>query len=200
MVSYPDDRFQEGLLRDSAYQKVVLLDPRLRYKLDLVVKDKNSQKVGVVRKALMPPAFPDDRLVASRLILADEVRLLEGMPSRDEMFVLGDVKVRPSLRARFESDKPLGFYCQLYNVALDQTSMAPSLDVSYRLLQDGSVVREAHDDQGSSIQYFSADRVVLVGRLKLQGLSPGKYQVQVTVQDKLTGQSVALSENLEITP
>jgi GWxTD domain-containing protein len=198
VVSYPEDRLQEGLLRDSAYQKIVLLDPRLRYKLDLVIKDKNSQKVGVVRKALRPPKFEEDHLVASRLILADEVRLLEGIPKQDEMFVLGDVKVRPSLRARFASDKPLGFYCQLYNVALDQTSMTPSLEVSYRLLQDGSVVREALDDQGSSVQYFSTDRVVLVGRLKLEGLDPGKYQVQVSVKDKLSDQSVDLNENLEI--
>ncbi|MGW8181794.1 MAG: ATP-binding protein, partial [bacterium] len=48
------DRWNERLRENSLYQKILVLDTKGRYKLDLVVKDLNGSNVGVVQKLLQP--------------------------------------------------------------------------------------------------------------------------------------------------
>jgi hypothetical protein len=85
---------------------------------------------------------------------------------------------------------PLGIYFQVYNVTLDQTSLAPSLFVYYKLVKDGRVLKMASDENGESTQFASGQRVVLVKNLSLEGLEPGDYQVQVEVVDRLSDRRV----------
>jgi hypothetical protein len=79
----------------------------LRYKLDLVVKDVNSGHTGVQRIAIAPPLYDEKKLSASSIILSDYIQQLPQIPKIDEMFVLGDVKIRPSLRKVFSSRSAL---------------------------------------------------------------------------------------------
>lgn len=53
-----------------------MLDKKMRYKLDFVVKDLNSGNVGVVRQAIIPPSFGGEKLTASSMILSDSIRQL----------------------------------------------------------------------------------------------------------------------------
>jgi len=199
-AGYPLEAFNQGLKRHSVYQKIVALDPKLRYKVDLVVKDKASRKVGVVRKALLPPSFASRDLTASSLVLSDLIQILHRAPEQDEMFVLGDVKVRPNPGGEFQADRPLGIYLQLYGAALDQTTLQPSLSVTYRILQGDRVVKELPDLHVEPIQYFSADRVVLVNWVPLDGLEAGRYRVEVAAEDLLTQRSVKVEGRFSIAP
>src|SRR5579859_4254995 len=54
------------------YWKAVPLKPG-RYKLDVVVKDVNGDRVGTYSKGIMVPDFSDDKLTNSSLIVADDV-------------------------------------------------------------------------------------------------------------------------------
>jgi GWxTD domain-containing protein len=78
----------------SVYWKALPLRPG-RYKLDLALKDVNSDRLGTLAKALPVPEFSDDQLSSSSLILADK---MEPMPTQDVgagPFVIGSMKVRP---------------------------------------------------------------------------------------------------------
>jgi GWxTD domain-containing protein len=197
IISYKPEALQAGLRKVSIYQKVVPLDRKMRYKLDLILKDLKSEHIGVTRQAIIPPNFQSEKIMASSLILASQLQVLESIPS-DERFVLGDVKLYPNVTNRFTTDMALGVYLQVYNVALDQSSLSPSLRVTYRLLKGGQAVREAVDENNESTQFFSTQRVVLTKQLDLGGLDPGKYGVQVEVRDKLTDQSVTVGEEFSL--
>ena len=197
-VAYGANSLSAGLRSASVYQKILALDRKFRYKLVLVVKDLNSQKIGVVRRALNPPAVKEDVLASSSLVLADRLEVLSEVPDADEMFVIGDVKVRPSANRRFRDNGSLGLYFHLYNVALDQSTLRPSLEISYGIVHDGQVVRQVVDRDGASIEYFSQDRVVVVRKLPLDGLPSGAYQVRIQASDRTAGRSVELTAPFHI--
>ena len=163
-VAYPDKWIELGRQSRSLYQKVLLLDNNTRYKLDLIVKDLNSDNVGALSHALIPPPSVKEnrKLSASSLVLTDHMRELDELPEGDEMFVFGDVKLRPSIARKFTQRIPLGIYLHLYNFNVDQTSNTPLLEVSYRIRNgNGQLVRDVTDSAGESIQFLSEERVVL---------------------------------------
>jgi hypothetical protein len=193
MSHYSGDQPLQGSLRESAYQKILVLEAGKRYKVVIVVKDLQSERVGFVERALVAPSFDAEQIAASSVVLARSLRVLDAAPAQDEMFVIGDVKIYPNLSQSFSPGQPLGLYFQLYNVTLDQGTFLPSLEVSFRLLRDGKVLRQLVDRDGKSVQYFSEQRVVLVQALGLEGLEAGRYLIRIQVKDQLSGQSLELN-------
>lgn len=200
-ISYRPEDFEKGLTRLSLYQKIVYLDSRTKYKLDLVVKDLNSGNVGVTRAGLIPPKFADGELSASSLVLSDLLQPLESMPETEQMFVLGDVRVIPNTVGEFRQRKqPLGVYMQVYNIGVDQATLLPSLRVSYALVRNGKTLAEVVDEEGQTIHFFSGQRIVLLKTLSLERLEPGNYRILVSVQDLLSQKSIQKGENFKVLP
>ncbi len=192
------DKFEQGVKSASLYQRILPLDTKTRYKLDFVVKDLNSGKIGVVRQALVPPPVGGDKLFSSSLLLADVIMPVGDPLLGNQMFVLGDVKVRPSVTRTFASRNSIGIYLQVYNAAFDQATNAPSLRIVCRLLQDGSVLSEIVEDSGQSIQYFSEQRVVIIRGLPTKDLRPGKYRLRVEVTDRIADKAVTVADDFEV--
>ncbi len=188
-----------GFSGRSLYQKILFLENRGRYKLDLVVKDLNSSHVGVIRQAIVPPRYGEEELSASSVILSDFLRQLSEVPKEDRMFVLGDVWVRPSLSKTFLADGPFNVYLQIYNTGIDQTTLNPALSVTYRILgSDGATLFESSETSGESVQLASGLRVVLVKQLSLASLSPGDYDLQIEVTDRIKDESLRLRESFKV--
>ena len=199
ITSFRSESLMEGLLKVSLYQKVLPLDRKMRYKLELVVKDLNSGRTGVFSQAIIPPSYSEEKLTLSSLILSDHIRPLGEIPTDDPMFVIGDVWVRPSLTNRFLLANPLGIYLQVYNAAFDQSSQLPSLEVRYSISRGGVLIREATDASGDSVQFSSGRRIVLVKPLPIDDLKPGKYRVKVTVHDRIRDQAATIADEFELT-
>src|SRR5713101_9116882 len=92
--------------KSKIYSKSIPLRPG-RYKLDVVVKDVNGDRVGTKSLPVTVPDFSDEKLTNSSLILAD---LVEPVPTRSigsGMFVIGTTKVRP--RVATADGKPASF-------------------------------------------------------------------------------------------
>lgn len=198
------DEFEADLVSDyrartarSVYQRVLVLERKGRYKLDLIIKDLNSGRVGVRRLVLIPPPHQAELSVSS-ILLSNRITRLESAPDRNAMFVLGDLHIRPSLDKVFRPSENLNFYLQVYNVALDQTAMRPSLRVAYRVAKGGHPVAQVIDIMGKSIQYLSEQRVVLVLPISLQSFEPGSYEITVTVKDLIQEREVRVSEAFEL--
>jgi len=198
VTSLRPEELEAGLQRLSIYQKVVPLDMKMRYKVDVVVKDLNTGHTGVLRQAIVPPRFDDTKLASSSFILSDYLEVLETVPDINEMFVLGDVKVRPSLNKEFPPGQNLGLYFQVYNIGIDQSTLTPALSVKYRLLQGGEVLKEIVDEAGESVQFFTNRRAVLVKVFALGSLPPGDYQIQVEVKDRLLDQQLQLADKFKV--
>ncbi len=166
----------------------------MRYKLDLIVKDINSDKVGIFRQALIPPRYPDDLLQASPLIFSNQIWTLNETPDLNEMFILGDVRIRPNIKKELTLDLPLGMYFQLYKVKIDQADLAPSLSITYEILRDDVSVNSVTDMNGESTQFFSSDRVVIIKQIDLTSLKTGRYQIRLHIHDKLSDQRIDLND------
>ena len=187
-----------GMQKASIYQRLVTLPTGTRYKVELIVKDLGSTRMGVVQHSIAAPKFDGQTLAGSSLILANVIQPLQSIPTGNPMFVLGDVKVVPKLDKRFTAATPLGVYLQVYNAALDQQTLTPSLRVVFTLFRDGRALKAATDEKGESTQFSSGLRTVLIKELSLEGLEPGPYQIQVEVTDAVTGQKVAAIEGFEV--
>jgi GWxTD domain-containing protein len=197
VTSIPTHSFETGLLRSSIYQKTLLLDQNLRYKLDLVIQDQNSEKTGVLRRAIVPPQWKDEGLVASSLLLSDSLQVLDKIPA-DEMFLIGDVKIRPSMDNVFDSERPVHVYLQVYNAEIDQASLMPSLSIQYEIRSGREVIWSVSDDRGESIQFFSGQRVVLVQKLDLEGLPEGSYLLRTRIKDRLNTDQIQIDQDFSI--
>ncbi|HSR53303.1 MAG TPA: GWxTD domain-containing protein [Acidobacteriota bacterium] len=199
-LAYPSHAIQAALKNSATYQKIITLDQRMRYKLDLIVKDLYGDKTGVVRRGLNPPTYPEEDLALSSLVVSDKVEVLPEIPGENAMFVVGDVKIRPNLSRTFRQGTRLSFYCQVYNAQFDQATWEPSLRVRYQVMRDGKVVGEALDESGESIQLASQRRIVLIRPLPVGKLEPGKYQVRLQVEDLINGQTVEAEQPFAIRP
>ncbi|HLV00354.1 MAG TPA: GWxTD domain-containing protein [Acidobacteriota bacterium] len=182
------------------YQKIVVLESGMRYRLDIVVKDLSSGKTGMERSVIVAPSFADNSLSLSPLILSNYIDVLPNPPLEPSMFILGDVRVYPSLSNRFRLDQSLKAYFQVYNLAIDQSSGAPDFTITYRLIRDGSTVVEMSEHTGESVQFYSDRRMVVVENLPIEGLAAGQYRLEVEVQDRISGDDIVEQADIILEP
>jgi GWxTD domain-containing protein len=197
-ASYGASEIEQGRQGQLMYQKAITLPRGVRHRLDLVVKDLKNGNVGVVRRGLAPPRFPDDHLAASPIILSNYIRKLFDVPLGEQMFVLGDLWIRPSVTNAFSSGDRFGAYLQVYNAAVEQTTFQPELEVHYRVYRDKEPLLQLSDRQGESVYFHSGQRVVLLKVLELDALSPGDYRLEVVIRDRLTDSTVRVAEKFTL--
>ena len=196
IVSFRSEERDQGMRQGPLYRKLLLLDRNTRYRLDWVVKDLKSGRVGAKSEGIIPPAFSKGQLSASSLILSGFIVPVQ--ESDQQMFVLGDVRVRPNLDKSFSPDDYFALYLQLYNVAIDQSTLNPSFRIYYRILQAGETMVESLDEVGESVQYISPQRVVLIKRLPLNSLAPGRYTVEVEFRDRIRNEVATVSDQFKV--
>jgi GWxTD domain-containing protein len=183
----------------SIYQKTLVLEARSRYKANLVFKDLNASKISVIRRAIVPERFESgEGLAASSIILSDAVRSLPEVPKKDEMFVLGDLWIRPNLARRFQVQDPLAIYLQVYNAAFDQASGLPKLAVRWELFRGDQSLGVIEETRNESIYYASEARVVVLRSFPIGDLGPGKYRIRVLIQDQIKDSELSLDEDFQV--
>ncbi|MFQ5740085.1 MAG: GWxTD domain-containing protein [Acidobacteriota bacterium] len=198
MISYKPEYLKAGRMGRSVYQKVIPLDRKMRYRLDLVLKDLGSDSVGGTRKAIIPPPYQTEKLGLSSVIFSDYVRSVGDSADPDEMFVIGDLKVRPSLSRVFTRGLPVALYLHVYGATLDQTTLEPALALRFRILRDGKQIKYWSEEHGESIQFKSGLRVVVLKNLHAETLPPARYDLEIEVEDQLSKQQVSISQRFRV--
>ncbi|HSR53559.1 MAG TPA: GWxTD domain-containing protein [Acidobacteriota bacterium] len=196
-AQYNKSQLQAGRSQRSVFQRIVAAEPG-RYKIELVAKDLNSGNLGTVTRSLLIPSMTPGELTASPVVLAERVDTLDEIPERPESFVIGDVRVIPNVTRRFETSDEMGVYCQVHNVQIDQSTLAPSVEVEYEIQRNGRLQARFTDRSGSSINYASTRRVVLVRSIPLSDLQEGDYELIVRVNDLLSGKEVESKSKFHI--
>ncbi len=184
---FPESLFPSAMSLSSIYQKSVPLRSGL-YRLDLVIKDTLSGKIGVFSSALRVPRFEDGKLDASSLILADQIEKVSSSQTGVGQFVLNDYKVRPRLSQEVLSTDKLGIFLQLYNLKLDDSLHKTNVSVAYRITKDQQEIWRAvetadHLHQGH--EQLTIERMIPVA-----SLVSGHYTIEVTAIDLLTNDTV----------
>ena len=197
-VEYTDQYFEQGKTLRSEYQKIIALPPGQRFKLDLVLKDINSGYVGHVERGLVVPKYDADALSCSSIILANKIEPVANTSNQLEQYVIGDLKIQPNVKAEYSQGQWLIPYLQVYNATIDQTNLKPSIEVTDDIKSGGKVVEELKDLGGDSIQFFSGQRVVVLGNIQVKGMVPGKYTLNVNVLDKIANKNVSATADFKV--
>lgn len=185
----PTSLLQQRLASSQIYQKAVPLSPGL-YRLDIVVKDTNSNNVGVVNTRLAVPRFQDDQLSSSSLILADDIHRVSSKDIGLGQFVIGDVKVRPKMDAQFTSADSMGVFLQVYNLKVDEKTHKADASVEFRVTKDKGADPVLKFDIPSDKLPDRGEELTLENRITLGSLAPGKYKLEVAITDNLAKQTI----------
>jgi len=195
---FTDANFERGKQSRSIYQKIVALPPGQRFKLDLVVKDVNSNLTGVISRGINVPKYDAETLQASSLIFANSITRVPTNVDQLEQFVIGDMKVQPNVTCEYVAGQNLIPYFQIYNATIDQATLEPAIEVDYAVKSGDRVVEEVRDPDGNSVQFFSGQRIVVVNTIPLKSVPPGNYQLEVRVLDRITSQSLVAKADFKI--
>jgi len=195
---YPLSDSLSPLQSTSVYQKITPLDAKNRYKLSFVVKDLNTNSIGVIRKAIIPPRLNGETLASSSLILSDSYQPNIDVPMSDRMFVIGNVWIHPSLNKTFNGQKPIGAFFHIYNIALDQAALTPLLQTKYEVFHEGKTVLRLIEHNNESLQHFTDTSAVFLKQLPINRLGPGRYQLKISIRDQIKNQTVTLEDTFRI--
>jgi len=104
--------------------------------------------------------------------------------------------VQLSVDHRFARQSRLGFWIFAYNAKRDQTGK-PNLIIQSQVIQDGRIV---FTSQPRTIvdPAPDPDRIAFGDQLLLNSLSPGRYDLKVTVRDALAGTSTSQTVDFEV--
>ena len=167
-----------------------------RYKVDIVVKDVNGDRVGRWSKSIIVPDFADDKLDASSLIVAGT---MEPVPSRNigtGMFVIGETKVVPRVGHSdgkppvFKRNQKVNFWMQVYNLGTDEKTHKPSATFEYDVVDAASNKQVIHSVESTDRMGNISDQVTLQKTLSAANLNPGTYRIQIKVNDNISKQTV----------
>ena len=197
----PSALLQGSLGTSRIYQKAVPLAPGL-YRLDIVVKDINSGNVGVVNARLDVPAFQDDQLSNSSLILADDIQRVSTKDIGLGAFVLGDLKVRPKLDQTFTPEESMGVFLQVYNLKMDDKTHKADASVEYRVMKDekGQTAPTLKFDIPADKLPEHGEEMTLANTITLGSLAPGKYKLEVAITDNVSKQTITPTTNFTVKP
>jgi GWxTD domain-containing protein len=197
-TEYTDQFFEQGKRNRSLYQKILPLPPGQRFKLDLVLKDVHSGNVGLISRGLNVPKFDGETLLSSSIILANSIKAVPTNTDQLEQYVIGDLKIQPNVKSEYVPAQDLIPYLQVYNVTLDQASLKPSIEVTYVLKAGGKVIEKHTDLAGDSVQFFSGQRVVVIGKIPLKSVGPGKYTLEIQVLDRVSNRTLSAQTDFKV--
>lgn len=182
--------------RKSAYARGFILEPG-RYKVDVIVRDTKSGAAGLRQVGFVVPEFPVDRLSASSIVLAAKLENVESGAAVTP-FVIGTTKVIPNLSGVFRRNQPVGVYLQIYNAAIDQTTLRPAADAEYVLLKNGKEIGKQTEDWRQIND--AGQRLTLSRLIDSRTLEPGEYQIRINIRDHVSGETISPSATFTIVP
>src|ERR1051325_3202670 len=111
-------------------------------------------------------------------------------------FVIGTTKVIPNLSGVFRRNQSVGVYLQIYNAAIDQTTLRPAADAEYVLLKNGKELTRYVEDWRHIND--AGQRLTLTRLIDSSSLAPGEYQIQIRIRDHVSGQTITPSATFTI--
>jgi GWxTD domain-containing protein len=177
------------------YWKAVPLRPG-RYKLDVVVKDVNGDRMGTYSRSVMVPEFSDEKLANSSLIVADDVEPVPTNSVGTGMFVIGTTKVRPRVGsgdgkpAIFRRGQKVNFWMQVYNLSVDEKTHKPSATFEYDIVNAATNKPVVHAVDSSDKMGNIGEQVTLQKAVAARNLDPGVYRIQIKVSDNISKQTI----------
>lgn len=192
----PPELLEQALNKASLYWKALPMRPGL-YRLDVVVKDVNGDKIGTYSRGWTVPDFNDEKLSNSTLILADQVETVAAREIGTGNFVIGQTKVRPRVQpsdgkpASFKKGEKVSFWMQVYNLGVDEKTKKPLATFEYQVLNTATNQPVLDFTESTAQMGNIGEQVTLEKSLPVSQLDPGVYQVTIKVNDMVSKQTIS---------
>jgi GWxTD domain-containing protein len=194
-VMVPAELLPKTTDNSQVYWKALPLKPG-HYRLDIVVKDVNGDRVGNWSKSLMVPDFGDEKLTNSSLIVADQMYPVATKDIGTGSFVIGTMKVRPRVPSAdgkpiaFKRNQKLNFWMQIYNLSVDEKTHKPSATIEYDVFNAATNKAVVHTTESTEQMGNVGEQVTLQKTLSAANLGPGLYRIVIKVNDNISKQTV----------
>ncbi len=194
-VDVPAELLSKAAENSQVYWKALPLKPG-HYRLDVVVKDVNGDRVGNWSKSLTVPDFGDEHLTNSSLIVADQMYPVATKDIGTGNFVIGTMKVRPRVPPAdgkpiaFKRTQKLNFWMQVYNLSVDEKTHKPSATFEYDVVNTATNKAVVHTTESTEQMGNIGDQVTLQKTLSAGNLQPGLYRLEIKVNDNISKQTV----------
>jgi GWxTD domain-containing protein len=198
-VDVPTELLEKTVEHSSLYWKAVPLRPG-RYRVDIVIKDVNGDRVGTWSHGIMVPEFSEDKLANSSLILTDSMERVASKSVGSGSFVIGETKLTyPHLDgadgkpASFKRDQRMSLWMQVYNLQADEKTKKSSANIEYDIVNLANNQAVLHSSESTDGMGNVGDQVTLEKSLALNAFPPGVYRLTVKVDDNVSKQQIAPS-------
>lgn len=194
-VDVPAELLPKTLGNASVYWKALPLRSG-RYRVDIVVKDVNGDRVGSWSRSIVVPEYMEDKLASSSLILADQMEKVPAKNVGSGNFVIGTTKVRPRVEpsdgkpAIFKRNQAVNIWMQVYGLEVDKQTNKPSATVQYDIVNAATNKAVVHAVEDTAQMGNVGDQITLEKKLALAALEPGTYHVTIKVNDNLSKQTI----------
>jgi hypothetical protein len=124
------------------------------------------------------------------------------VPSKDigaGNFVIGNTHLTPRVPAgigmpvTFHRAQSLNFWMQVYNLGIDDKSKQNGATIEYQIMDVATNKAVLQTQELTNKTNPNADQVTIEKSLPLASLQPGKYQVNIKVNDGVSKQQIAES-------
>ena len=147
------------------------------YQVRLVVRDRNSSKIGSAAQFVMVPNLKDKKLAVSGVVLGT-LDQASGPSTADQAIV------NPGSR-KFAPNSDLYFAYRLYNSTIPGGTQLRNMALQARIFRDGKSVYSAPEVPITAGTQKDLTRIFGDGTVKLSpDLEPGNYYLQVVITDK----------------
>jgi GWxTD domain-containing protein len=198
-VEEPAELLQKAQDRKSVYWKALPLIPGL-YRLDIAIKDVNNpDHLGLYGSSLEVPAYHDEKLATSSLILADEMNLVSSRDIGEGSCVIGNTHICPRVMSNratpvsFRRNQDLNFWMQVYNLQIDDATKSNHATVTYQIMDTATNTVVFEKQLESKDLGAHSDQLTVEKSLPMAGLQPGKYKVTIKINDTISKQEIAQS-------
>ncbi|HMH46034.1 MAG TPA: VWA domain-containing protein [Pyrinomonadaceae bacterium] len=159
------------------------------YQVRVAARDEKNGHVGSAMQWIVIPNLTTHQLTTSSVLLGGQV-----LENKSTANVTAQVQL--SVDHRFARQSRLGYWIFAYNAKRDSTGK-PNLVIQSQVIRDGKIVLSS---QPRTIVDAAPDpdRIAFGDQLLLNSLSPGRYDLKVTVTDALAGTSTTQTVDFEV--
>ncbi len=197
-VDQPAELLPKLVDNSALYWKALPLKPGM-YRVDLVLKDVNGDRMGTWTRGIRVPEYSEDKLAASTLIVADQMEKVPTKSVGTGNFVIGTTKVRPRVDAadgkpavfKRASGQKANFWMQVYGLSMDEQTKKPSANIEYDIKKLGAEKPVVHMTETTAQLGNVGEQITLEKSLPLGALEPGIYQITIKVNDNVSKQEIS---------
>src|ERR1043166_3785424 len=173
------------------------------YTIDLIVKDKQTDKLAAYRQQLVLPET-EAEFATTPVVLSRYVEAASQLPPNPaefpDVFVYGKQLIRPSAARQFKATDNLIMFLNVYNAANSPDTGKPLVRVTVRLMKDGQPATKFFDFVLTDVQEGPVSHLTFAEYLKLTNLTSGHYQATIEVKDMVTRKSSKQEAPFDVVP